>query len=776
MDALQQPLIAVRIKDGIFVGNVTAAHDEDFLFMNKVTGIVNCAGAEVRDLYESQGIKYLNFPWKDSSGGVCTTVMFDSGDRNIDQAVRFIDQCLETGECVLVHSYYGVSRSCALVAAYLMVKYGWRLDNALQFLSMAHPDTNIKPYFVRQLRTFAKRHNTEVDVFHEDVDDSRFGLDNDQWMLRNTLLNGLTADAQQRNPLYKQCSTSVAIQEANYKNPMKRRRRLVFVDTKQGTSVAGGTTPVVQPKPHYVDPMSGNFSGKMGVQALRSAAQPEAILARRGTPNSRKLESPPDSQPKGRQVLFIKTPQAPEQQQQQQQQHPTSHAATPSTASYHQSLAPGQYQLDRREQITVHNRDYAMPSPRAADTTPLPQSSAGSASTYRSAQVVPPRVVAAAAAAPADDDEGGVGSDSMDLPATSASAKWTPNPNAIRSPFAVTAQGTRVRNGSPLPQPRRNGTSSSTGGPAAAQSGARPTAGSAAYSSPGSGSGYGAPPQAQASSAQTLRYASPQAIPTFSQAQAQSQVARTSSPMARRAVGQPAASTGATVGRNSSPMPASGGGSSGGGGIATANGPSTSSTAVRRANSPMARPTVLPNAHATISHETIRAMTQPPQRQFAPQGGSSASSATLYQPPTSSTTSSAYGSANAYGRQPVARTSSPMTQQRRTSSPLSHPVSSSGGVGQYQRTSSPMQQQQPQSRLTTTQRTDSPTRLAGYNSPRQTTSSASGVSLAEQYLGMGGSGASSANGAGNGASARLSRDTNASIMRRTAGGTIAAHR
>eukprot|EP00672_Neobodo_designis_P017644 CAMPEP_0174839422 /NCGR_PEP_ID=MMETSP1114-20130205/8029_1 /TAXON_ID=312471 /ORGANISM="Neobodo designis, Strain CCAP 1951/1" /LENGTH=368 /DNA_ID=CAMNT_0016073543 /DNA_START=74 /DNA_END=1177 /DNA_ORIENTATION=- len=303
---MDQPLIAVRIKDGIFVGNVTAAHDEDFLTMNKCTHVVNCAGSEVRDLFPGS-VQYLTFQWKDTNSSVCTTVMFDSADRNVDSAVRFIDKALEAGECVLIHSFFGVSRSCALAAAYLMVKYGWTVDNTLQFMGMAHQDMAIKPYFLRQLRTFAKRHEVAVDVFDTRVDDGHFALDNEQWMLRNTFINGLVADVQETHDLYRTTTAQVKLCEANYKNASRRRRRIAFTDTKQGTGVHSDMTqPLAQPErtQQHVDPTTG--AAYVVSRTAPGAPPPQPILARRGTPNTHKLESDPNHAGRGPQVLPLR--------------------------------------------------------------------------------------------------------------------------------------------------------------------------------------------------------------------------------------------------------------------------------------------------------------------------------------------------------------------------------------------------------------------------------------------------------------------------------------
>eukprot|EP00760_Papus_ankaliazontas_P022513 PhM_4_TR18870/c1_g1_i1/m.82943 len=240
-----QPLVAVRIKDGLFVGNATAAQDDEFLFLNKVQHVVNCCSAEVSNLFAQANVQYLAFPWKD----LPNTVMFDSHDRNVDQIFKFVEKGLKDGECVLVHSYHGVSRSCAVVAAYLMVKYGWSVDSTLTFMAVAHPDMNIKPHFMRQLRGFAKRQPEDPDVFNPYVDTSELALDNEQWALRNTYLNALSTDVLNRSEIVSVMRRyHLSPELVNYSTTPKHvnRRRITYIDTKQGTTVASSVTIPVQ--------------------------------------------------------------------------------------------------------------------------------------------------------------------------------------------------------------------------------------------------------------------------------------------------------------------------------------------------------------------------------------------------------------------------------------------------------------------------------------------------------------------------------------------------
>ena len=242
---MSQPLIAVRIKDGLFVGNATTAQDDEFMFLNKVQYVVNCCSTEVPNFFAQVNVQYLSFPWRD----LPNTVLFDSHDKNVEQIFQFIEKGLKDGECVLVHSLLGNSRCCAVVAAYLMVKYGWSIDNTMMFMAVAHPDMQIKPYFLRQLRAFSKRQPEVEDVFHPYIDTTEFACDNEQWVLRNTYLNSLTSDVINRSEIVGVMKKyQLGPEFVPYSTTPKyvSRRRITYIDTKQGTNVASAVTVPLQ--------------------------------------------------------------------------------------------------------------------------------------------------------------------------------------------------------------------------------------------------------------------------------------------------------------------------------------------------------------------------------------------------------------------------------------------------------------------------------------------------------------------------------------------------
>ena len=56
---------AIKVKDGLFIGDQLAAQDYEFIVTNKVSHVINTAGLQVRNYFESVHVKYLTFDWID---------------------------------------------------------------------------------------------------------------------------------------------------------------------------------------------------------------------------------------------------------------------------------------------------------------------------------------------------------------------------------------------------------------------------------------------------------------------------------------------------------------------------------------------------------------------------------------------------------------------------------------------------------------------------------------------------------------------------------------
>ena len=189
---------AVKLKDGLFFGDSSAAQDVEFVMANKVSRIVNCAARQVFNQFELAGIEYLSFKWEDND----IQEILDNHDRVLNQVTQFIDEVLAKGESVLVHSLRGRSRCVTLLAAYLMKKYRWTCNKALQYIQARRKDLGIKPGFHRQLLEFERRLAIRVGGLSNDWRAVPTHRQTDQYdpnedlIMRNTYLNSLggTAD------------------------------------------------------------------------------------------------------------------------------------------------------------------------------------------------------------------------------------------------------------------------------------------------------------------------------------------------------------------------------------------------------------------------------------------------------------------------------------------------------------------------------------------------------------------------------------------------------
>ena len=144
---------AIKLRDGLFFGDQMAAEDLEFVVANKVTGIVNCACRQVRNHFESIGVEYLSYPWVDND----SQVILDIRGVVMGEISLFIEDILDKGESVLVHSVRGQSRSVTVLTAFLMKQYLWGLNKALEYIQSRKEDIAIKPAFHRQLLSFERR-------------------------------------------------------------------------------------------------------------------------------------------------------------------------------------------------------------------------------------------------------------------------------------------------------------------------------------------------------------------------------------------------------------------------------------------------------------------------------------------------------------------------------------------------------------------------------------------------------------------------------------------
>jgi hypothetical protein len=93
-DMFNEFIGAIKIRDGLFIGDQLAAQDYEFVVTNKVTHIINTAGLHIRNYWESIGVKYLTFDWIDQD----CQVILDSNNINANKIFNFIEEAYEQGE------------------------------------------------------------------------------------------------------------------------------------------------------------------------------------------------------------------------------------------------------------------------------------------------------------------------------------------------------------------------------------------------------------------------------------------------------------------------------------------------------------------------------------------------------------------------------------------------------------------------------------------------------------------------------------------------------
>jgi hypothetical protein len=186
-----------KIEDGLFIGDSEVAQDFDFFDSNQVTYVVNCAGSVVPNGWASISVKYLTYEWSDTDG----QIILDGNDKVIGEVYDFMQGAVERAESVLVHSENAQSRSCTVIIAYLMMKYKWALQKAMDFLSSRSVEMRLNPAFLEQLAEFEQRLSVQSDAplsFDWEETDIRV-LGYEQLMLRNTYMNSQPGVADELN-------------------------------------------------------------------------------------------------------------------------------------------------------------------------------------------------------------------------------------------------------------------------------------------------------------------------------------------------------------------------------------------------------------------------------------------------------------------------------------------------------------------------------------------------------------------------------------------------
>lgn len=189
---------ATRLRDGLFLGDASAAQDSIFITHSRIKGIVNCAAGQVHCHFEHLPISYLKFNFADNE---CQTILDKQGS-NLAKFCTFVNKVLDDGDGVLVHSLRGQSRSVTILAAYLMMRYSWSSTKVLDYISQRRPSVCLKPSFHRQLVVFEMQHLPQItreklssswySPRTKGSDDNVTSAREEAYVVQNTFLNSRT--------------------------------------------------------------------------------------------------------------------------------------------------------------------------------------------------------------------------------------------------------------------------------------------------------------------------------------------------------------------------------------------------------------------------------------------------------------------------------------------------------------------------------------------------------------------------------------------------------
>jgi len=134
---------AHEIVPGLWIGNLRAASSPKWLHDHGITHVLNVGADKVEKL---PGINYMRFEIEDDPSSNIAQLF--------DKAEAFITDALSSGGRILVHCHAGISRSCTIVAMYLVRNAGMKPIEALNFIRKARPIVQPNMGFLHQLAKY----------------------------------------------------------------------------------------------------------------------------------------------------------------------------------------------------------------------------------------------------------------------------------------------------------------------------------------------------------------------------------------------------------------------------------------------------------------------------------------------------------------------------------------------------------------------------------------------------------------------------------------------
>ena len=186
MDLYSENVNIAKIRDGLFMGDIIAGTTLDIVFEFKISHMINTCSSQVPSQFQSIGVKYLNLAWPEHPSLNLPLIKDDL----VNKIVNFIDGCLRNGDGLMIYSYRGQNRCCAVILIYLMRKYFWSLQKSKQYLLCKKQDMKISKNILEHLIAYE---NHLHKIFPNKVKSTTWTTSNlkdgEELLMTNTYLN-----------------------------------------------------------------------------------------------------------------------------------------------------------------------------------------------------------------------------------------------------------------------------------------------------------------------------------------------------------------------------------------------------------------------------------------------------------------------------------------------------------------------------------------------------------------------------------------------------------
>jgi protein tyrosine/serine phosphatase len=135
----------------LYLGNIKAANDIDFLKKYNILAIVNCTENDNFSNYFKDKLKFR----------LCIKDSKDANNMNkfqndIIDSINFIEESLNNNKPVFVHCYWGLMRSATVIAAYLIKKYNISKLDAINIIKEQRPMSLSSIYNFNEILDFVE--------------------------------------------------------------------------------------------------------------------------------------------------------------------------------------------------------------------------------------------------------------------------------------------------------------------------------------------------------------------------------------------------------------------------------------------------------------------------------------------------------------------------------------------------------------------------------------------------------------------------------------------